>query len=189
MGSGLIVNASDNVTLTSVTASKNAGNGVEVDGVCQKIVTVTGGTFSENALYGLKVLDATLNLDGTQTFANNGSGNVFTDTSTCVVVIPTIVITSLNTESAPLASPAVITNSVEVAVDLLPDATNPIGEQPILLTAAASNNQTPSETIVSQKADKKKEVKISNFAKKAHKKGLFKKIWWWPMFKFQQAIR
>lgn len=113
MGNGLTINATDNVTLTNVTALKNGGNGVEVDGVCQKIVTVTGGTFSDNALYGLKVVDATLNIDGTQTFANNGSGNVFTDTSTCVVVIPTITTTVTQTTTTVLAS----------TVSLLPSTT------------------------------------------------------------------
>lgn len=88
-GNGLTVNATDNVTLTNVTATNNGGNGAEVNGVCQKIVQVNGGTYADNALYGLKVLNATLNLDGAQTFANNGSGNVFTDTSTCVIV-PTV---------------------------------------------------------------------------------------------------
>ncbi|HXF85771.1 MAG TPA: right-handed parallel beta-helix repeat-containing protein [Anaerolineales bacterium] len=84
-GNGLTINASDNVTLTNVTAQNNGGNGVKVTGVCEKIVQVNGGTFTDNSLYGIKVLNATLNLDGAQTFANNGSGNVFTDTSTCVV--------------------------------------------------------------------------------------------------------
>ncbi|HAV78499.1 MAG TPA: hypothetical protein DCX53_14215 [Anaerolineae bacterium] len=91
MGNGLTINASDNVTLTNVTAVDNGGNGVDVTGVCQKIVQVNGGTFTDNALYGLSVVNATLNMDGTQTFANNGSGNVFTDTSTCI----TITITSI----------------------------------------------------------------------------------------------
>lgn len=103
-GDGLIVNATDNVTLTNVTALNNGGDGVDVDGVCQKIVTVTGGTFSDNALYGLKVLDATLNLDGTQTFANNGSGNVFTDTSTCAVIPTATAITQ--------TTPTVLTSTV-----------------------------------------------------------------------------
>jgi len=86
MGNGLTINATDAITLTNVTASNNNSNGVEVNGVyCDQIVQVNGGTFSDNVLYGFTVLNATLNLDGTQTFANNGSGNVFTDTSTCVV--------------------------------------------------------------------------------------------------------
>ncbi|NWG33116.1 MAG: right-handed parallel beta-helix repeat-containing protein [Chloroflexi bacterium] len=88
MGNGLTINATDNVTLTNVVASNNGGHGVEVNGVCQKIVQVNGGTFADNLLYGLNVLYATLTADGTQVFANNGSGNIFTDTSICVVVTP-----------------------------------------------------------------------------------------------------
>ncbi|GAB4444205.1 MAG: hypothetical protein OHK0041_00190 [Anaerolineales bacterium] len=94
-GNGLTVNSTDNVTLTNVTATNNGGNGTEVNGVCQKLVQVNGGTYSDNALYGLKVINATLNLDGSQTFANNGSGNVFTDTSTCVIIpTATAIVTS-----------------------------------------------------------------------------------------------
>lgn len=110
-GNGLNINATDNVTLTNVTALKNVGDGVAVDGVCLKIVLVTGGTFSDNALYGLKVIDATLNLDGTQTFANNGSGNIFTDTSACGVIptsttITTTVTPTTTTVLASTVSPA-----------------------------------------------------------------------------------
>jgi hypothetical protein len=88
LGDGLIVNATDNVTLTNITAVDNGGDGADVTGVCGKIVQVTGGTFTDNDLYGIKVINATLNLDGTQVFANNGSGNVFTDTGACAVIIP-----------------------------------------------------------------------------------------------------
>ena len=88
MGNGLTINATDNVTLTNVTAMNNGGNGVEVNGACEMIVQVNGGTFSDNLLYGLKVINAILSLDGTQVFANNGSGNIFTDSSICVVVNP-----------------------------------------------------------------------------------------------------
>lgn len=107
-GNGLTVNATDNVTLTNVTATNNGGNGVEVNGVCEKVVQVNGGTFSDNALYGLKVLNATLNLDGAQTFANNGSGNVFTDTSTCVIVTPTVTTSTTNIQTT---TPVVTTNT------------------------------------------------------------------------------
>lgn len=112
-GNGLTVNASDNVTLTNVTALNNGGNGVEVTGVCEKVVQVNGGTFSDNDLYGLKVLNATLNLDGTQTFANNGSGNVFTDTDTCVIVTPTVTATATTTSTTEnqTAAPVIITNT------------------------------------------------------------------------------
>lgn len=98
-GNGLTVNATDNVTLTNVTAANNGGNGVEVNGVCQKIVQVNGGAYTDNALYGIKVINATLNLDGGQTFANNGSGNVFTDTSTCVIVPTTTIIATTSAGS------------------------------------------------------------------------------------------
>lgn len=98
-GNGLTVNATDNVTLTNVTATNNGGNGVEVNGVCQKIVQVTGGTYTDNILYGLKVINATLNLDGGQTFANNGSGNFFNDTATCVIVPTATVIASTSSNT------------------------------------------------------------------------------------------
>lgn len=108
-GNGLTVNASDNVTLTNVTALNNGGNGVEVTGVCEKVVQVNGGTFSDNDLYGLKVVNATLNLDGTQTFANNGSGNVFTDTDTCVIVTPTVTTTVTTTSTTESQTAALVT--------------------------------------------------------------------------------
>lgn len=117
-GNGLTVNATDNVTLTNVTATNNGGNGVEVNGVCQKIVQVNGGTYTDNALYGIKVINATLNLDGGQTFANNGSGNVFNDTSTCVIVpttTTTIVATTTGSQGTTLtpSNPSQSTQIVE----------------------------------------------------------------------------
>ncbi|MBI4761377.1 MAG: right-handed parallel beta-helix repeat-containing protein [Chloroflexi bacterium] len=117
-GNGLTVNATDNVTLTNVTATNNGGSGVEVNGVCQKIVQVNGGTYTDNALYGIKVINATLNLDGGQTFANNGSGNVFNDTSTCVIVpttTTTIVATTTGSQGTTLtpSNPSQSTQIVE----------------------------------------------------------------------------
>jgi len=88
LGDGLTVTATDNVTLTNVTAVNNGGDGADVTGVCGKVVQVIGGTFTDKDLYGIKVINATLNLDGTQVFANNGSGNVFTDTGACALIIP-----------------------------------------------------------------------------------------------------
>jgi hypothetical protein len=88
MGDGLIINATDNVTLTNVTAVNNGGDGVQVTSVCGKIVQVTGGTFTDNDLYGIRVINSTLNLDGTQVFANNGSGNVFAE-GACALVTTT----------------------------------------------------------------------------------------------------
>jgi hypothetical protein len=88
LGDGLIINATDNVTLTNVTAVNNGGDGIQVTSVCGKIVQVTGGTFTDNDLYGIRVINSTLNLDGTQVFANNGSGNVFTQ-GACAMVTNT----------------------------------------------------------------------------------------------------
>ena len=110
MGNGLTVNASNNVTLTNITAINNGGNGVDVTGVCQKIVQVTGGTFSDNLLYGLNVIDSTLNLDGTQIFANNGSGDFFNDTSTCVIITPTVITPTVVT-SGPFTALVTTSNS------------------------------------------------------------------------------
>lgn len=119
MGNGLTINATDNVTLTNITAMDNGGNGVEVNGVCEKVVQVNGGVFSNNALYGLRVVNATLNLDGAQTFGNNGAGNVFTDTGTCVIIEPTVT-TTTGTQTAP---PVITTNTD-------PNSETTIGEAP-----------------------------------------------------------
>lgn len=98
MGDGLIINATDNVTLTGVTAVNNGGDGVEVNGVyCEQIVQVTGGTFTDNLLYGITVLNAELILDGAQVFANNGSGDFFNDTSTCVAAPAPLVVETVPT--------------------------------------------------------------------------------------------
>ena len=86
MGDGLHINATDNVTLTGVTAMNNGGDGVEVNGItCDQVVQVTGGTFTDNLLYGLAVHNATLIHDGAQVFANNGSGDFFNDT--CAIIM------------------------------------------------------------------------------------------------------
>lgn len=178
MGSGLIINASDNVTLTSVTALKNGGNGVEVDGVCEKIVQVTGGTFSDNLFYGLKVLDATLNFDGTQIFANNGSGNVFTDTSTCVVVIPTSTIVLTSSSESVVFSP-VATNPVESAPVTPLSTINSDGDQPASQTIITdtADNQTSPESLTTKNTDTRKMVKFNKFIKKADRKGLHRGFW------------
>ena len=94
LGDGLTINATDNVTLTNVTAVNNGGDGVDVTGACGKVVQVTGGTFTDNDLYGLSVVNATLNQDGTQVFANNGAGDVFTDPGTCALVMAISVFTN-----------------------------------------------------------------------------------------------
>lgn len=102
-GDGLVINASNNVALTDVTAVNNAGDGVEVNGVyCEQVVNVTGGTFTDNLLYGITVLNAQLLLDGTQVFGNNGSGDFFNDTSTCVVGMPVTTVATPNTENTPV---------------------------------------------------------------------------------------
>jgi len=107
MGNGLTIHATGAVTLTNVTASNNDGNGVEVIGVdCDQVVQVNGGTFSDNGLFGLSVLYATLSLDTTQVFANNGSGDFFSDPCLVVTTTPVIQLTSLvttgnNNQSSP----------------------------------------------------------------------------------------
>jgi hypothetical protein len=148
MGDGLIVNATDNVTLTNVTALDNGGDGVDVTGVCQKIVQVTGGTFSDNALYGLKVLNATLSLDGTQTFANNGSGNVFTDTSTCVIVIPTVVTTTGGQTTSPVVT-STIKNTNPTTLPVIVSITTSTGDQGTtpVVTAQRTDDTSPEARI------------------------------------------
>jgi hypothetical protein len=46
-------------------------------------VLVNGGNFSNNDRYGLMIDLSTLVLDGTQTIAGNGVGDVFTNSDTC----------------------------------------------------------------------------------------------------------
>ncbi|NWG07394.1 MAG: hypothetical protein HXY35_11995 [Chloroflexi bacterium] len=86
-GNGLTITATGNVTLTNVTATSNGQNGVDITVDACSVVQVNGGTFSENGEYGLSVDGGTLTLDGTQTFANNGTGNVFQNPGNCVIVI------------------------------------------------------------------------------------------------------
>ena len=95
-GNGLTINATGDVTLTNVTATSNGQNGVDVTTAACAVVQVNGGTFSDNDQYGLSVTGGTLTLDGTQTFANNGAGNIFQNPATCVIV--------LGATSAPLAA-------------------------------------------------------------------------------------
>jgi len=83
--SGLVITADGDVTLTNVVASGNEVDGVKVTGACTNFVYVNGGTFADNGRYGIKVIDATYTPDGAQVFANNHSGDVFTDSSTCIV--------------------------------------------------------------------------------------------------------
>ncbi|HET9911902.1 MAG TPA: hypothetical protein VFQ13_08435, partial [Anaerolineales bacterium] len=67
------------VTLTNVTADGNKGDGVDVKGVCTNTVNVSGGNFTNNDKYGLKVVDAAYAPDATTppTFSGNGSGDFF----------------------------------------------------------------------------------------------------------------
>ncbi|MBN2118808.1 MAG: right-handed parallel beta-helix repeat-containing protein [Anaerolineales bacterium] len=82
---GLTVTANGDITLTNVTATGNKGNGVEATGVCTNTVHVDGGTFAGNSKYGLKVVNATYDEVNPPSYGSgNGSGNLFTDSSTCV---------------------------------------------------------------------------------------------------------
>jgi hypothetical protein len=77
-GDGLNITANGgNVTLTNVTASGNGGDGVDVTGICTNTLVVTGGTFTQNDLFGISANNIIYAPDGTQTFAGNGSGNLF----------------------------------------------------------------------------------------------------------------
>jgi hypothetical protein len=130
MGDGLHINATGDVTLTGVTAVNNAGDGVEVNGItCDQVVHVTGGTFTDNLLYGLAVHNATLIHDGTQVFANNGSGDFFNDT--CAIILdPSF---NIGDQSAPPVDTSVnvttsntITNGVQSASTILVKLTNQV---------------------------------------------------------------
>jgi hypothetical protein len=80
--SGLSVTTTGDVSLISVVATNNGLDGVDVFGNCANDVFVTDGTYSGNAKYGLKIVNATLTLSGAPVFASNGSGNI-SQTSTC----------------------------------------------------------------------------------------------------------
>jgi hypothetical protein len=82
-GSGLSITTSGQVTLNNVTANNNGLNGVAVTGACTNVIVVDG-TFTNNGQYGLNILNAFLNLSGSQTFDNNKSGNIFQNPGTCV---------------------------------------------------------------------------------------------------------
>jgi hypothetical protein len=84
--SGLYIKAhGSDVTLTNVTATNNGLDGVDVESACTNVVYVNGGTFADNTKYGIKVVNASMDMDGAQTFSNNPSGNVFNDRTTCFV--------------------------------------------------------------------------------------------------------
>jgi len=148
MGNGLTVNATDDVTLINVTASNNGDNGVDVTGVsCDQTVQVNGGTFSDNALFGLSVLNATLSLDGTQVFVNNGSGDFFANP--CVVVIatpstqPVSPVVTTNSNPAPASTGAGITSTSTTT----PVNTNSKSSSTVIATITKAGNQITSPTI------------------------------------------
>jgi hypothetical protein len=85
-GNGLTITAAGAVILTNVTATSNGQNGVDVTTPACAVVQVNGGTFSNNGQYGLSVNGGIINLDGTQTFVNNGVGNVFHNPAACAIV-------------------------------------------------------------------------------------------------------
>lgn len=147
MGDGLVVNATEDVTLTGVTAMNNAGDGVEVNGIsCDQVVEVNGGTFTDNLLYGLAVHDATLSLDGTQVFANNGSGDFFNDTCPIVMHVPT----TNEDQSAPpvdtvdtsvsVTTSNTTTNDVQSASTILVKLTNQVSTFESTLTTLRKSN-------------------------------------------------
>lgn len=75
--SGLYIQTSGQVTLDNVTATNNSLDGVDVRGNCTNNVLVIDGTYANNNLYGLKIVGATLTLNGTPVFFNNPAGNIF----------------------------------------------------------------------------------------------------------------
>ena len=83
--SGLSITTAVDVSLNNVTATGNGLDGVDVKATCSNTVYVNGGTFADNAKYGIKVVNAGINMDGAQTFSNNPAGNVFNDRTTCFV--------------------------------------------------------------------------------------------------------
>jgi hypothetical protein len=141
-GNGLTITATGTVELTNVTATSNGGNGVEVTttGSC---VQVNGGTFTGNAQYGIYVSGAPLNLDGTQTFSGNGSGDTFTDTPGTCVVAPVVV--NGVTTSLILTAPVVASSNTSTTV-----SSNSTNEN-----TTVSNN-TSKKTIKAKKAHAKK---------------------------------
>jgi hypothetical protein len=147
LGNGLIVNTADNVLLTNVTAGNNNGNGVDVTGVCEKVVQVNGGTFADNILYGIQVLDSTLFLDGAQVFANNSTGDylsIFTDPATCIVVTSAPLITTTTGTNTDQATPATDTTSTTTVQEtLVTDTTGTTTDQetPVITSVTINNEQ------------------------------------------------
>ncbi len=75
--SGLYIKTSGQVTLDNVTATNNSLDGVDVRGNCTNNVLVIDGTYANNNRYGLKIVGATLTLNGSPIFFNNPAGNIF----------------------------------------------------------------------------------------------------------------
>jgi len=93
--SGLVITTtSGQVTLDNVTATNNGLNGVDVTGNCTTVFVVNG-TYSNNAQYGLKIVNAALNQTGAPVFAGNGAGNIFEDPGACPP-LTTLSVTSVN---------------------------------------------------------------------------------------------
>ena len=85
---GANVQAGGDVFLNAVTASGNGATGVEVQTNCGTLFLI-GGTYSDNAQYGLSILNTNLNQIAAPVFTNNGAGNIFNDPGTCVFTPPT----------------------------------------------------------------------------------------------------
>lgn len=159
MGNGLIINATDNVTLTNVIALNNGGNGVDVTGVCGKLVQAIGGTFSDNDLFGISVINATLTLDGTQIFANNTSGNIFTDTSTCpLIIVPSASNVGNTTTGTDTTGNTTIPNTV---TDVNTNTFN----------TSTSNNSSSSTTVSASTTSDKIKIKQNSKSTKLNKNG------------------
>ena len=68
------IQVTGDVSLDTITATNNGGDGVQITANC---TDVADGTYSGNGQYGLNLTNPALALSGTPTFANNIAGDIF----------------------------------------------------------------------------------------------------------------
>lgn len=86
-GDGIVIYDSPEVTLSNVTATNNDWDGVYVESICTNVYVVngtyTGNGFGFQTGYGIEVETGRIYLAGTPFFSNNYSGNLFANPGTC----------------------------------------------------------------------------------------------------------
>jgi hypothetical protein len=69
--------------LDTITADKNGTDGVDAQDNCTMVI-LNAGSYSNNGGYGLSVTSTSLDQSGSTVFSNNGAGDIFQDTGSCV---------------------------------------------------------------------------------------------------------